>query len=220
VDTLEQPHWEAIPPLLRTVFLEIGRQPFATRFYLAGGTALALQLGHRLSVDLDFFSENDELELESQQEIIKALQAQFSLEVDAGGLSSLLIGIQGSYVGFFGYSYPLLAPTVTVAGVKLAGLLDIALMKMDAIVGRGSRKDFYDLYFLAQQIPLEEMLEQGQNKYPYVRDFGMMVLTALTDFSVAEQQVDIETTPAVGWETVKRFFIEEIQNAGRKWFEK
>jgi hypothetical protein len=219
VDTLVQPHWEAIPPLLQEILQELGRQPFIARFYLAGGTALALQLGHRLSVDLDFFSESDELEPESQQEIVNALQKRFSLEVDRGGLASLLIAIEGSYVGFFGYSYPLLAPTVIVTGVRAAGLLDIGLMKMDAVAGRGSRKDFYDLYFLAQQIPIEEMLNQGKRKYPQVRDFGMMVLTALADFSAAEEQADIDTTPRVSWQDIKQFFTEEIRRAGRNWFE-
>jgi hypothetical protein len=56
VATLNDPHWELMPPFLQEIFIHIGKFPFASRFYLAGGTALALQLGHRLSVDLDFFS--------------------------------------------------------------------------------------------------------------------------------------------------------------------
>jgi hypothetical protein len=57
--SLTHPHWEAVPPLLRDLLSEIGQMPFIGRFYLAGGTALALQLGHRVSVDLDFFSDVD-----------------------------------------------------------------------------------------------------------------------------------------------------------------
>lgn len=63
------------------------------------------------------------------------------------------------------------------------------------------------------------MLKQGKHKYPQVRDFGMMVLTALVDFSVAEQQADMETMPRVTWQEVKQFFTEEIRRAGRNWFE-
>ena len=120
---------------------------------------------HRVSIDLDFFSEADELEQASRQEIVAAFGQRFPLEVDEGGLASLLINVRGSYVGFFGYNYPLLAPTYTVAGVKLAGILDIGLMKMDALAGRGSRKDFYDLYFIARQIPLEDLLARGKDKW-------------------------------------------------------
>ena len=126
--TLDHPHWETVSPLLRRVLETVGRQPFASRFYLAGGTALALQLGHRVSIDLDFFSDSDELESASRQEIITALGQKFPIEVDEGGLASLLINIQGSYAGFFGYSYPLLAPTYTLAGIRLAGMLDIGFL--------------------------------------------------------------------------------------------
>lgn len=58
---LNQPHWESVPPILRQLIVHIGQREIAKRFYLAGGTSLALQLGHRLSVDLDFFSETDEM---------------------------------------------------------------------------------------------------------------------------------------------------------------
>lgn len=216
---LDQPHWETVSPHMRRIIEFVGSQPFADRFYLAGGTALALQLGHRVSIDLDFFSETDELEQVSRQEIITTLSRQFPLEVDEGGLASLLINVQGSYVGFFGYSYPLLATTHTLSGVRLANLLDIGLMKMDALAGRGSRKDFYDLYFIGQQIALEDLLARGQDKYPYVRDFGMMVLTAMVDFTIAEKQADIQTAPNVAWSAIKDYFVREARQIGRSWFE-
>lgn len=216
---LERPYWECLAAPLRDVLIEVGRQPFANRFYLAGGTALALQIGHRISVDLDFFSPSDELPRESRQEIIAALQKRFPMEVDEGGLASLIINIEGSYIGFFGYSYPLLAPTTTVEGVALAGLLDIGLMKLDALAGRGTRKDFYDLYFITQRIPLDELLPRGVEKFPYVRDFGMMVLTAMADYTIADRQADIETFPPVTWPEVKAFFAREIRRIGHHWFE-
>jgi hypothetical protein len=219
VASLDQPHWETISPQMRQIIEFVGGRPFTDRFYLAGGTALALQLGHRVSIDLDFFSETDELEQPSRQEIIGALSQQFPLEVDEGGLASLLINVRGSYVGFFGYSYPLLAAPHTLEGIKVAGLLDIGLMKMDALAGRGSRKDFYDLYFIAQRMPLEEILARGQDKYPYVRDFGMMVLTAMVDFTIAEKQADIYTAPNVDWSVVKNYFVQEARRIGRSWFE-
>lgn len=216
---LIQPHWDRIPPLLRTIIPELGRYPFTQRFYLAGGTALALQLGHRASVDLDFFSPTDELGDASRREIVGALREQFSLEVIEDVFSTLLLNVQGSHVGFFSYSYRLLVPTVLVEDVALAGLLDIGLMKMDAIATRGARKDFYDLYFLARHIPLEEMLERAKEKYPYVRDFGVMVLAALGDFENADQDVPIATFPPVSWDAVKDFFAKEVQRIGRQWFE-
>jgi hypothetical protein len=216
---LIQPYWNRVSPLLREILIGVRQCPFIHRFYLAGGTALALQLGHRVSVDLDFFSTSDELGDASRREIITALQDRFSLDVVENVFSTLVLNVQGISVGFFSYSYRLLAPAVMVKDVSLAGLLDIGLMKMDAIATRGARKDFYDLYFIAQHIALEDMLERAKDKYPYVRDFGIMVLAALGDFENADHDVPIESYPPVSWDKVKDFFVQEVRRIGRQWFE-
>jgi len=216
---LKDPHWESVPSSLQKIFRYIGRQSFSARFYLAGGTALALQLGHRLSVDLDFFSDHDEITPASVKEITTILQEEFSVSLVDAGLGGVLVGVEDSYVGFYHYSYPLLVPTIELEEVELAGLLDIGLMKMDAIAGRGGRKDFYDLYFIAQQIPLEKMFAQGAKKFPYIRQFDMMVLAACVDFTIADEQADVETTPPVMWEDVKAYFSDEARRISRNWFE-
>lgn len=216
---LEQPHWERVSPLLREVMVEVGHHPFAQRFYLAGGTALALQLGHRVSVDLDFFSAGDELLDESRKEIVNALRTHFSFDIVHDVAGSLLLNIQETGVGFFSYGYPLLAPVVIVEGVVLAGLLDIGLMKLDAIASRGARKDFYDLYHLARHISLDQLLKRSQEKYPHTRDFGMMALEGLVDFEAANRDASIETFPPVSWAEVKAFCLAEMRRIGRDWFE-
>ncbi|MCL4868563.1 MAG: nucleotidyl transferase AbiEii/AbiGii toxin family protein [Anaerolineae bacterium] len=80
--SLTAPHWHCVRPILRDLLLEIGQQPFAQRFYLAGGTGLALQIGHRMSNDLDFFSSEDDLDEGSRAEIVTALEQRFSLDVN------------------------------------------------------------------------------------------------------------------------------------------
>ncbi len=217
--SLTHPHWEAVPPLLRELVAEIGQMPFAGRFYLAGGTALALRLGHRVSVDLDFFSDVDELDDDSRAEIVAAFRQRRAIEVLEDVSGNLLMKVGDTHVGFFSYGYPLLEPPAEVLGVRVAGLLDIGMMKLDALISRGARKDFYDLYFIARQIPLEEMLHQGPVKYPYARDYEMMALTSLTYFENADQQMAIESFPPTDWETVKDFFIAEARRLGRIWFE-
>jgi predicted nucleotidyltransferase component of viral defense system len=79
--SLTHSHWEAVPPLLRDLLAEIGQMPFAGRFYLAGGTALALRLGHRVSVDLDFFSDVDEVGDDSRAEIVAAFKQRRAIRV-------------------------------------------------------------------------------------------------------------------------------------------
>jgi predicted nucleotidyltransferase component of viral defense system len=217
--SLTHPHWEAVPPLLRDLLAEIGQMPFAGRFYLAGGTALALQLGHRVSVDLDFFSDVDEVGDDSRAEIVAAFKQRRTTEALENVFGNLLMKVEDTHVGFFSYGYPLLEPPAEVLGVRVASLLDIGMMKLDALISRGARKDFYDLYFIAQQVPLEEMLYQGPVKYPYAHDYEMMALTSLTDFDNADRDVAVETFDGVPWETVKDFFVAEARRLGQLWFE-
>jgi hypothetical protein len=210
-------HWEAITPPMREVLRFIGQCPFAGRFYLAGGTALALRLGHRRSVDLDFFSAADEVALKTRREILHALA-----DLDPQALEdvegNLLLEVRGLHVGFFSYGYPLLAPTDSVEDVALAGVVDIGLMKLDALIDRGSRKDFYDLYVVARQVPLTELLSLGRAKYPYVRDFELMAVESLVLFDNADRDLPPELLVDLPWEQVKQFFIAEAQSLGQTWF--
>ena len=217
--SLMHPHWEAVSPLLRDLLAEIGQMLFASRFYLAGGSALALRLGHRVSVDLDFFSDVDEVGDDSRAEIVAIFKQHRTTEVLENVFGNLLMKVEGTHIGFFSYGYPLLEPPTEVLGVRVAGLLDIGMMKLDALISRGARKDYYDLYFIAQQVPLEEMLHQGPVKYPYAHDYEMMALTSLTDFDNADRDVAVETFDRLSWETVKEFFVAEARRLGQIWFE-
>ena len=214
---LEPVHWPVITPAMRDLLYFIGRQPFAGRFYLAGGTALALRLGHRLSVDLDFFSATDELTRPSRQEIITALapyQPQVIEDVDG----NLLLEVAGLHLGFFGYGYELLAPPDELAGIAVAAVVDIGLMKLDALISRGSRKDFYDLYFIARHIPLTELLKLGETKYPHARDFELMAVESLVLFENADQDVQPTLLVDVPWPEARHFFTEQGRALGQSWF--
>lgn len=216
---LAQPHWECLSAQLRQMMVAVGRQPFNPRFYLVGGTALALQLGHRISIDLDFFAVDDELLAESRQEIITALKPQLEFEIIQSVVGSLLLNVGGVALGFFSYQYPLLGPPFEVEGINVANILDVGLMKLDAIASRGVNKDFYDLYFIAAQLPLESLLERSQEKYPTTRDFGVMALRAMVDFTVADRQPPLQTFPPLGWAEVRAFFLQEARRIGQSWFE-
>ncbi len=185
---LESVHWQVITPTMRELLRFIGRQPFAERFYLAGGTGLALRLGHRVSIDLDFFSAVDDITRRTRQEILTTLSSlspQALEDVDG----NLLLEVSGLHVGFFGYGYALLEPTDHVENMALASIVDIGLMKLDALISRGSRKDFYDLYFIAQQIPIPTLLRLGETKYPYARDFELMAIESLVLFENADRDI-------------------------------
>ncbi|MBN1583851.1 MAG: nucleotidyl transferase AbiEii/AbiGii toxin family protein [Anaerolineae bacterium] len=215
-------HWETITPLMRQVMTTLGQSDLAGRFYLAGGTALALQLGHRRSIDLNMFSATAEVRPETHRQALNVLRS-FQPDIVEQEWGNLLLVIETAaeslHVGFFGYGYRLLEPTVPADGLPLAGLIDIGLMKLDALASRASRKDFYDLYALAQRIPLRDLFAQAPAKYPNVRDFEAMVVRYMAYFDRADQEAEPILFDKIGWEEVKAFFRDQARQIGRAWLE-
>jgi hypothetical protein len=210
-------HWETVTPAMREVLRFVGHCPFAERFYLAGGTALALRLGHRRSIDLDFFSETDEVTWRTRQEVVRAL-VPLGVQVLEDVDGNLLTQVSGMHVGFFGYGYRLLEPTDSAEGVALASLVDVGLMKLDALVGRGSRKDFYDLYAIAQEMHLADLLARSVSKYPYARDFELMAVESMVLFENADRDLQPDLLIEVPWEQIRQFFVAQARALGERWF--
>jgi len=211
-------HWETMTPAMREVMVVLGHSRFGQRFYLAGGTALALQLGHRLSVDLDFFSPTEDISTITSP-LLGSLRS-LSPTVADTAWGNLVLVANDVKVGFYGYGYNLLAPLVDADGVRIASVIDIGLMKMDALLARASRKDFHDLYAICQRIPLQSLLEQAPRKFPEVRDFEAQVVRHLVYFERAEQESDVPMLETVPWQTVKAWFQEQAISLGRSWLGK
>ncbi len=209
-------HWETLTPEMRQVLAVFGRSRFGQRFYLAGGTALALQLGHRLSVDLDFFSPTEDISAITST--LLTSMKEFAPTVADTAWGNLVLVVNQVRVGFYGYGYDLLEPFVMADEVQMAGIADIGLMKLDALLARASRKDFHDLYVICQHLPLKTLLELAPRKYPSLRDFEAQVVRHLVYFERAEAESPIPLLNEVGWETVKEWFREQALNLGRGWF--
>jgi len=211
-------HWQTVTPLMREVLRTVGKSDLCPRFYLAGGTALALQLGHRRSIDLDFFSATDEVRPEMHRQALRVLES-FGPTIVEQAWGNLLLLVQNLHVGFFGYGCALLATPSLAEGVPMASVTDIGLMKLDALATRASRKDFYDLYAIAQRVPLRDLLDLAPTKYPLVRDFEALVVRYMAYFDRAEQEQPPLMLEAVDWSTVKEFFREQAVELGRRWLE-
>jgi hypothetical protein len=216
--TLSAPHWKVITPKMQRLFIHLGEQPFLHRFYLAGGTALSLQIGHRRSDDFDFFSVTDEVDESSRNEIIGGISS-FPTQIIESVGGNLLIVVDDIRVGFFGYGYPLIDEPIRCENALLASLNDIGLMKCDALISRGSRKDFYDLFFISRYIHLDELLNLSEKKYSLFRDFPLMVLESMTLFDNADRDVQPELFDITPWDRVKQFFLEQAQQLSKKWFD-
>ena len=216
---LTSPHWETVTTEMRELLKWVGQQDFISPFYLAGGTALTLQMGHRKSVDLDFFSQTDEVHERTRQRIIRAI-AERDGQVIENVDGNLVLLVDDVRVGFFSYGYKLIEPFAQLENVNVASMLDIGLMKLDAVIGRGSRKDFFDLYVIAEQYPLEELLQAGARKYPTSRDFALMAVESFILFENAERDVHFVFFFFVTWDEVRGYFSEQAKLLGKKWFRK
>lgn len=191
----------------RLLFRQLAREPLVSSFFLAGGSALALHLGHRVSVDLDFFS----LGPYSMPELINRLQTLGRLTIENQSTDTLVSELNSVKISFFTYPYPLLEKVVMCEEIQLASLLDIALMKIVAIGQRGTRRDFIDLYFLCQEhFTVEGLLRQIPQKVPTVTYPSYHLLRALAYFDDAERDESPRMLKPVEWGTVKTFFSTEV----------
>lgn len=172
---------------------------------LVGGTSLALQLGHRISIDLDLFGSFDSsLPLE---------MFLFDFEnVNKTGSNRFMqfFEIDGVKVDFVNYNYPWLNEPLIEEGIKLASIEDIAAMKINAIINRGTKKDFIDIDFLLERYSLVQILELYQQKYG-VKDY-QVALRCLSYFEDAENETMPRMLVKKDWKTIKSDIIERIRN--------
>ncbi len=201
---------------------ELMELPFMKNYYLAGGTNLALRYNHRKSIDLDLFI-HQKLDIEGSNYINLQLKEHFkerfeSVQVTSVGVFGFIDGVKTDFVN---YPYALLQKVERKNNWNLASVLDIGAMKINAIVGRGTKKDFYDLFELLKKYTLKELLNAYQKKYKI--DNIQFVKKSLTYFGDAEnpemRNNYVESLQKTSWKTIKNTLINHIKKTfqrGRK----
>ncbi|HPJ79699.1 MAG TPA: nucleotidyl transferase AbiEii/AbiGii toxin family protein [Prolixibacteraceae bacterium] len=170
-------HKETVDPVILDVITALHQIEDLKDFYLVGGTSLALQLGHRKSVDIDLFSGDsfNPVQLSGLLEEKLGFQVQYIHRNTLKGI------ISGVFVDIITHNYPLIKPVNLVDNIPLASPEDIAAMKINAITGNGTRvKDFIDIYFLLKEYSLAEIFNFYREKYSTGNDFH--ALKSLTYF--------------------------------------
>ena len=177
-------------------------------FYLTGGTALSLFLGHRESEDLDWFTENnfDPIKLQAKIEVFGKLEG---TEISEGTLNTSLTGIK---LQFLEYPYPLLEPIIDWQNINLSSLIDIACTKLQTIGMRGSKKDFIDIYFLLKHFSFEELFKELDKKYSKTNYNLPHILKSLVYFDNAENQPMPIMHQDVSWGKIKEEIIKKIKS--------
>lgn len=196
LETVESSTLELLKKLQRLPVLEQTR--------LVGGTALALQLGHRKSIDLDFFGTVD-CEAEYLRESIAGIA---SLTILKESPHIHIYIVDGIKVDIVNYKCPWLDDVVLEQGLRLASVSDIAAMKITAIIGRGTKKDFIDIAFLLHHFSLEEILHFYAAKYNDSSVFMAMKSLAYFDDAEADPMPDMFVNQS--WQQVKAYILSKI----------
>lgn len=197
---------QTVAPDTLELLKTIASKPEMKGFRLVGGTALALQYGHRQSVDLDFFGSP----LASQEDTIDMLSSLGNITIHNRTDKILQVVLRGIKVDVIDYSrYGWIDTPVVDDGIVLASPRDIAAMKINAVEGRGGRKDFVDIYMLLQHYTLGELLDFYSMKYPNYSIFR--ALLSLTYFDDAETQAMPKTFIPQTWEEIKAYISDKVK---------
>ena len=197
-------HTQTVSPKLLELLKAIMQEKSFSDFALAVGTSLALQIGHRNSVDIDLFGKS-EIDKNLFYDILNTYGNVITLQSTK---NTLVLSIDNIKTDFVTYQYPLLQEILVMDKIRLLSKSDIAAMKLNAILGRGSKKDFIDLYFLLQEFSLKEMITFYNRKYPDGSAF--LVLKSLTYFEDADLQPEPEMYADFDWRLCKEKIILEF----------
>ena len=180
-------------------------------FYLAGGTALALQIGHRDSIDFDFFIQGD-IDTNVVWSKIESVFKGYTLQKTQDELNTVSCIIDENIrLSFFGYNYPLLQTPLEANGLHLASIIDIGCMKLSAITSRATLKDYVDLYFILQQVSIVELLESVSKKFPTL-DQGLILKSLVYFDDIIPEPILFMPGFEVSLEEVRLCLIEHVKN--------
>jgi len=200
--------YRALYPGTLELLKEMMQVPELQDFFLVGGSALALQIGHRISVDIDLFTQED---FDTQSLFLK-LDKLFTISDLTEKSSTLNFNI--AYpdksnnvikVDLIKYAYPLINPVLDIDNIRLLSIEDIIPMKLSAIAGRGSKKDFYDIFYLLKTYSFKQMFDLFEKKFPNTNTFH--VVKSLSYFEDADLEANPQTIDKIDWEEIKQTII-------------
>ena len=215
---LKEPHWESLTPATKDAFdLTNTLGELTQKFYLAGGTGLVLHYGHRISVDLDFFSDDPSTVGPDERSALRAAFDDSTLEITYDKDSTFVANWRGVGISFFRLNlYPLVQPTLLIKNIRLASVEEISAIKFAALINRGTRKDMVDLYFILQRVSLDEIFQVAVVKYAKVRSFAVSAVRAMSFFDDAESLPMPQMIDKTPWSRMKKFLEKKAVEAGRK----
>lgn len=194
-----------VAPELMELLIKLMNEKAFSGFNLAGGTALALQLGHRNSVDIDMFGHS-----EIKPTLFYDILSSFGEIAERQSSTNIYISeINKIKIDFVNYSrFPQIDEIIEAQGIRMFTPKEIAAMKLNAISGRGNKKNFIDLYFLLKTFTLEEMIGFYREKYTDASEF--MMLKSLSYFGDADLQPEPKVFTEFNWDECKNTILREV----------
>ncbi len=202
-----------LPDTIRALKL-VANISIVQKSYLAGGTALALHLGHRISVDLDFFTQ----EVFDEKTLSAELNQLPEYKEEGTAWRTVWGSVGKTKFSLFYYQYQLIKNPINFEGIRILSKEDIAAMKVHAIEDRGTKRDFIDLYCLAKEFSLEQMLKFYDQKYGVLKEHLYLIIRSLNYFADADIEKDPNMLISVSWEEVKAFFQKQAVKLAKNKF--
>ena len=203
-------HFETVEPRAFSILERLMNLPEMSEFYLVGGTALSLMYGHRISVDLDLFSTS---KFDNTQ-IIASLSKEFGDEFVADETKPFF-GIFGYIddvkVDIIKYKHPLIRPTLTIDGIRMFSMEDIVAMKVQAVLGRAKKKDFWDIAELLKHFSVDDFIKFHKEKFS-TQNLFITVPQAISYFTDADESEDPVSLKGQTWESVKKEIQKKISD--------
>ncbi len=191
----------------------LGKSGILKTSYMAGGSALALQFGHRVSLDFDFFSEGEFV----SSQINSSLNAIGKYSVSNETPKTMVGVFNDVKFSLFHYPYPLITQPKRFLGIKLASIEDIAAMKLVAITDRATKKDYIDLFVLAKKYSIERMFDFYEKKYHLLQPNLFTLIKSLSFFTDADEADMPQMLKKINWKEVKDFFRKEVVALAEKY---
>lgn len=184
---------------------------FKADFYLAGGTALALQLGHRDSIDFDFFSEKSFSTEDLTQKVERVFKDHKVAKIQEVKDTLTFVIDETIKISFFAYQYKLIKSLLDEDNFKMASLEDIGAMKLSAITSRSMLKDYVDLYFILHEIELDKLLEITKEKFPTM-DTNSILKSLVYFDDIQEEPILFKHGDDISFESIKKYLSEKVTN--------
>ena len=213
---MKELHWNTVKPLLKEILEEIIIESIFEPFRLVGGTSLSLQMGHRMSVDIDLFTDNEygSVDYKAIREFLENKypycssrnldNVAFGTYFEVGNSKDDFVKIDLYYTDDF------IEKPIIIEDIRMATANEIIAMKLDVVLRGGRKKDFWDLHYFIDTISLEEMISLFKKRYPYNDDF-IKIKKQLVNFEIADTEFEPICLLEKTWEIIKLDFYEFVR---------